>query len=202
MLVIGITGSLGAGKSKVAKHISEIADAPLYDADAVVHELYRPGGKAVEPLLQRFPDVGDRQGGIDRKRLSGLLADDPKAFAELEAIVHPIVGDERKVFLQKHRDAGAWAVVLDIPLMLEGSTQGKGGGDILLVVDAPLAVRRERLQQRASMSEEKFDMLEARQLSILEKRKRADVIIDNDGEWEQVCERLAALVATWRKEYA
>ena len=200
MLVIGVTGSLGAGKSKVAQAVAECAGAPLYDADAVVHDLYRPGGVAVAAVLERFPETADEEGGVDRQRLSACLRDDDKAFFDLEAIVHPLVAQERKVFLAVHQAAGTWAAVLDVPLLLEGSESGKGGADILLVVDAKESVRRQRLHQRSGMSDEKFDLLSKRQMSVVEKRGRADYVIENEGDWTRLRARLDALVSAWARQ--
>ena len=186
MLLVAVTGSLGAGKSRVAAEISARTGAPLFNADEAVHQLYRPGGKAVNPVLRRFPDAADPAGGIDRKKLSGLLAADPDGFGDLNDIVHPLVGDARRKFLKQHESSGGWMAVLDIPLLLEGGMTNKDGADVIVVVDAPEETRRERLRRRSNMSDEKFDMLEAKQLPVGEKRERADYIIDNDGDWRKV----------------
>ena len=198
MLILAVTGTLGAGKSTVAKVISNRANAPLFNADEIVHQLYRPKGKAVEKVANRFPCVKDSSGGIDRKRLSEHLADDPDGFKCLENIVHPLVAGSRREFLELHRTSGTWMVILDIPLLLEGDKKNKGGADVLIVVDAPIQVRRERLKKRSNMSAEKFDMLEERQLSIEEKRKQADYIIDNDGDWEVVRKQVGKIVEEWK----
>ena len=199
MLTVGVTGSLGAGKSRVAQAVAESAGAPLYDADAVVHRLYRPGGAAVAAVLERFPGVADAGGGIDRQRLSACLRGDATAFADLEAIVHPLAAREREAFLAAQRAAGAWAAVLDIPLLLEGSQGGKGGVDVLLVVDARESTRRRRLRRRSGMDDAKFDLLAARQMPVAEKRRRADFVIENDDGWPRLRARLDALVAGWAR---
>lgn len=186
MLLVAVTGSLGAGKSKVAAEIADTANAPLFDADKAVHQLYRPGGKAVGPVARRFPGVLDSEGGIDRKKLSEQLAAGPDGFKDLNDIVHPLVGEVRREFLEQHKDSGVWMVVLDIPLLLEGGTTNRGGVDTVVVVDAPKATRRERLKQRSNMSDEKFDMLEAKQLPVKDKRELADYTIDNTGNWSKV----------------
>lgn len=191
---------MGAGKSTIARAIAEQSGAPLFDADSVVHEFYLPDGPAYRPILERFPDAADSHGRIDRKRLSKCLDEDANGFAELEAIVHPMVAKKRKKFLEHHRGVGAWAVILDIPLLLEGSTRGKGGVDILLVVDADERTRRRRLQKRANMSREQFDLLENQQLSIEEKRQRADHVIENNDEWNESRGRLDFLVSEWAKQ--
>ena len=197
MLILAVTGALGAGKSRVAKVISNRANAPLFNADEIVHQLYRPKGKAVEKVANRFPCVKDSSGGIDRKRLSEHLADDPDGFKYLENIVHPLVAESRREFLELHRTSSTWMVVLDIPLLLEGDKKNKGNADVLIVVDAPIEVRRERLKQRSNMSAEKFDMLEERQLSIEDKRKQADYIIDNDGDWDAVRKQVGKILEEW-----
>ena len=199
MLIIGVTGSLGAGKSRVAQAVAESAGAPLYDADAVVHALYAPGGAAAAAVLARFPAAADAEGGVDRRRLGACLRADGRAFADLEAIVHPLVARERAAFLAAQRAAGARAAVLDIPLLLEGSESGKGGVDILVVVDAGEAVRRRRLRRRSGMDDDRFDLLAARQMPVAEKRRRADFVIQNDGDWARTRARLDALAAGWAR---
>lgn len=194
MLLVAVTGSLGAGKSKVAAEIAARAAAPLFNADEAVHQLYRPGGKAVDPVLRRFPDAADSAGGIDRKKLSKLLASDPDGFGDLNDIVHPLVGDMRREFLKQHQTSGARMAVLDIPLLLEGGMIDKGGADVIVVVDAPEETRRKRLRQRSNMSDEKFDMLEAKQLPVEEKRERADYVIDNDGDWRTVQQDIVGMM--------
>ncbi|MCY4031931.1 MAG: dephospho-CoA kinase [Hyphomicrobiales bacterium] len=194
MLLVAVTGSLGAGKSKVASTIAIKAEAPLFNADLAVHELYLPGGKAVDPVARRFAGVLDSEGGIDRKKLSESLAADPDGFKDLNAIVHPLVGEARREFLEQCKDSIAWMVILDIPLLLEGGTTDKGGADIVIVVDAPEATRRERLRQRSNMSDEKFDMLESKQLPVKDKRALADYIIDNEGDWRKIEKNIAAML--------
>lgn len=194
MLLVAVTGSLGAGKSKVASAIAAKADVPLFNADEAVHQLYRPGGKAVDPVARRFAGVTDSEGGIDRKKLSEVLAADPEGFKDLNNIVHPLVGEARREFLEQCKASGAWMVILDIPLLLEGGTTDKGGADIVIVVDAPEATRRERLRQRSNMSDEKFDMLESKQLSVKDKRALADYVIDNEGDWRKTEKNIGAML--------
>ena len=194
MLLVAVTGSLGAGKSKVAIEIASKTNMPLFDADKVVHQLYRPGGKAVGPVARRFPDVLDSEGGIDRKKLSGILTTDPDRFKDLNDIVHPLVGEVRREFLERHKVSGVWMVVLDIPLLFEGGKTGKSGADIVIVVDAQEKIRRERLRKRSNMSDEKFDMLESKQLPVKDKCSRADYVIYNDGDWSMAQKNISDML--------
>lgn len=186
MFVLAVTGSLGAGKTSVATEIAFRTKAPLFNADNVVHELYYRGGKAFEPVVRQFPEALDPSGEIDRKKLSELLADDPKKFKKLNNIVHPLVSKERNEFIKQHKKSQTQMVVLDIPLLFEGGIANKRDVDTIVVVNAPKEVRRKRLKRRANMSVGKFNMLEARQLPIKDKRKQADYFINNNGDWSRV----------------
>lgn len=185
---IGVTGSLGSGKSSVARWIAERGGYPLFDADAAVHDLYRPGGAAVSAVAARFPGVEDEGGGVSRRLLRERL--DERGFVDLERIIHPLVAAEQAAFMEQNK--GARAVVLDIPLLLEGSASGKGGADVLVVVDAPAAVRRRRFCERTGAEAAAFVMLEGRQMSVEEKRGRADFVLENGGTWEESVRRLEA----------
>lgn len=190
---IGVTGSLGSGKSSVAQWIAKRGGYPLFDADAAVHALYRPGGAAVAAVLARFPGVEDGEGGVSRERLRGRL--DAQGFADLEGIIHPLVGAEQEAFMVSAGDARA--VVLDIPLLLEGSASGKGGADVLVVVDAPEEVRRRRFRERTGADAAAFSMLDGRQMPIAEKRARADFVLENGGAWEASVRQLEAWHGVW-----
>jgi dephospho-CoA kinase len=174
MKLIGLTGSIGMGKSTVAGMLNEMG-VPVFDADACVHQLYASGGAAVAPVEAAFPGVA-REGAIDRTLLSARLQSDPGRFPELNAIVHPLVGRERAAFLQRAKEEGAPLVVLDVPLLFEGG----GGQDLaaVMVASAPAEVQRARVLARPGMSEAKFAEILARQMPDAEKRRRADFVID------------------------
>jgi dephospho-CoA kinase len=193
LILVGLTGSIGMGKSTTAGLFAE-AGVPVWDADAAVHRLYARGGAAVAPLAAAFPEaVVD--GAVDRARLAHRLAEDPPAFARLEAIVHPLVGRDRQGFLDEARASGAKIVVLDIPLLFE--TGGESNVDVVVVVSAPAHVQRERVLSRPGMTAERFEALHARQVSDAEKRARADFVIDTsqglDAARAQVRAMLEAL---------
>lgn len=171
---LGLTGSIGMGKSTTAKMFRD-AGIPVFDSDAVVHSLYARGGKAVPIIEAAFP--GSVIGGeVSRARLSDALAANPSGFDRLNAIVHPLVAAKRQAFLEEARLAGASLVVFDIPLLFE--TGAETGVDGILVVTAPEAVQRERVLGREGMTEAKFKQILSRQVPDAEKRKRADFLID------------------------
>jgi dephospho-CoA kinase len=199
MKLVGLTGSIGMGKSTTARLFAE-AGVPVYDADAAVHQLYAPGGAAVEPLEEEFGDVVV-DGAIDRERLSAKVLGDPDAMKRLEAIVHPLVGASRVHFFEKARDAGADIVVLDIPLLFE--TRGEAAMGAVVVVSAPADMQRERVLARPGMTTEKFEAILARQVPDAEKRARADFVIDTSQGLEaaraQVNEVLTTLRGGWTR---
>ena len=190
MIVIGLTGSIGMGKSTVAQLFAE-EGAPAFNSDAVVHALYMRGGAAVAPVEAAFPGVA-KDGAIDRQALSARVVDNSAAIKALEAIVHPLVGQAQADFLEKHRSAGAPAVVLDIPLLFESG--GSGRVDRIVVVSAPADVQRERVMARPGMTEEKFVYLLSRQMPDGEKRARADFVIDTSGELEATRKQVRAVL--------
>jgi dephospho-CoA kinase len=195
VIVVGLTGSIGMGKTTTAALFAE-AGAPVWDADAAVHRLYAKGGAAVAPIAAAFPGIVV-DGAVDRARLSARLAEDPPAFARLEAIVHPLVGADRQAFLDRAAAAGAKVVVLDIPLLFE--TGGERRVDKVVVVSATPELQRERVLARPGMTAEKLEALLARQVPDAEKRARADFVIDTSKGLEsaraEVGEVLAALTA-------
>lgn len=174
MLILGLTGSIGMGKSTTAA-MFEAEGVPVYDSDAAVHALYAAGGAAVAPVEAAFPGVVV-DGAIDRARLSAKVVGDPEALAKLEAIVHPLVGAHRIGFFEKAQAEGRDIVVLDVPLLFE--TGGQRSVDKVVVVSAPPEVQRARVLARPEMTPEKFDAILARQLPDAEKRARADFVID------------------------
>jgi dephospho-CoA kinase len=191
VIVVGLTGSIGMGKSATARLFEE-EGVPVYDADAAVHALYASGGAAVRPVAEAFPGVAP-EGYVDRERLSAKVLNQPEALRRLEAIVHPLVGAHRRAFLEQA--AGAPVVVMDVPLLFE--TGGDRGMDAVVVVSAPAAVQRTRVLQRPGMTDDKLDAILKRQTPDAEKRARADFVIDTSHGVEaarvqvrQVLERL------------
>ncbi|WP_421933724.1 dephospho-CoA kinase [Phenylobacterium sp.] len=193
MLNIGLTGSIGMGKSTTAAMFRE-AGIPVYDADAVVADLYVKGGAAVEPLEAAFPGV-TKDGAVDREALRQRVLGDDAAMARLNAIVHPLVGADRGAFFKRAQEAGADMVVLDIPLLFE--TGGDRNMDAVVVASAPEDQQRARVLARPGWTAERLDDILKRQLHDSEKRKRADFVVDTgqglDHARAQVAEIIAAL---------
>ncbi len=187
MIVVGLTGSIGMGKSTTARLFGE-EGAAVFDADAAVHRLYAVGGAAVEPLRERFGESIIVEGAVDRGALGALVRDNPTAFSALEDIVHPLVGQERYRFVDAAKASGCAVAVLDVPLLFETGLEALV--DRVVVVSAPLDVQRERVLGRAGMTEEAFASILARQTPDHEKRAKADFVIDTsrgvDAAREQV----------------
>lgn len=175
MLIIGLTGSIGMGKSTAASRIRTLG-IPVCDADSIVHKLYKVGGAAVAPIAAAFPGTISEDGGIDRQKLATALLADASAYAKLEAIVHPLVLGTERDFLHQKVAKGVEKVVLEIPLLFE--TGGNERVDVTIVVSAPTDVQRSRVLERAGMTPEKLDQILSRQMSDEEKRSRADFIVD------------------------
>jgi len=188
MFVLGLTGSLGMGKSTTAKMFVD-EGIPVHDADAVVHRLYK--GAAVAPIEAAFPGT-TRGGQVDRDRLGRRVLGDPAALARLESIVHPLVAEARERFLADSERSGAPVAVLDIPLLYE--TGGEARCDAVVVVSAPAEVQRQRAFERPEMTEAKYQAILAKQMPDAEKRSRADFVVDTsrglDAAREQVREIL------------
>ena len=175
MIILGLTGSIGMGKSATAAMFKSLG-VPVYDADAAVHALYEVGGAAVGPLSERFGDIL-KNGAVDRAALRAKVVDDPDAMKDLEAIVHPLVGLSQLNFRQEALESGAHFAVLDIPLLFE--TGGDKRCDYVVVVSAPAELQKARVLARGEMSEEQFEQIRAKQMSDAEKRARADFIISS-----------------------
>jgi dephospho-CoA kinase len=172
MRILGLTGSIGMGKSTTAKLFTE-AGVPVYDADAAVHKIYE--GEAAPAIEAAFP--GTTVGGkVDRAKLSAKVVHDPAAIKQLEQIVHPMLGASRQKFLEEAERSGAPVVVMDIPLLFE--TGGEKRVDAVVVVSTDPATQRARILARGTMTNEALDAILARQLPDAEKRKRADFVVD------------------------
>jgi len=184
MIILGLTGSIGMGKSTTAKLFAE-AGVPVYDADAAVHRLYE--GEAVPAIEAAFPGT-TVDGKVDRARLSALVVHDPAAMKQLERIVHPMLGASRKKFLDQAERSGAPVAVVDVPLLYE--TGGENRVDAVVVVTTSPEVQRERILARDNMTGEKLDAILARQLPDSEKRKRADFVVDTSHGLEPVRTRI------------
>src|SRR4051794_5972972 len=172
MIRIALTGSIGMGKSTVAK-MFETAGVPVFDADAVVRSLQAPGGGLVEKIGELFPGTV-RCGTLDRDCLAQIVLADRDKLSALERIVHPAVRDAREAFVVAHADAPA--IVFEIPLLFE--TGGEKEFDKVVVVSAPAQVQRDRVLDRTGMSAAKLDSILARQMPDEDKRSRADFVID------------------------
>jgi dephospho-CoA kinase len=191
MIILGLTGSIGMGKSATASLFRE-AGVPVYDADAAVHALYAEGGAAVAPIEAAFPGVTDG-GAVDRTRLRTKVLDNPEAMKLLEGIVHPLAGEAQLDFRRKAYTEGAAFSVLDIPLLFE--TGGNRHCDFTLVVTAPAAIQRERVLARPGMTPEAFESILARQLPDAEKRARADFILSTAHGFDFARDQVRSIVA-------
>ncbi len=176
MIVLGLTGSIGMGKSTTATLFAE-AGVPVYDADATVHMLYE--GEAVSAIEAAFPGT-TANGKVDRNKLSARVVHDPAAIKRLEQIVHPMLGASRQKFLDDAERSGAAVAVVDVPLLFE--TGGEKRVDAVVVVTTTPELQRQRILARDNMTSEKLDAILARQLPDAEKRRRADFVVDtSDG---------------------
>ncbi len=190
-LHIGLTGSIGMGKSETAKMFASLG-VPVYDADAAVHRLYAKGGAAVAPVEAAFPGVS-KDGAIDRAELSKHVTGNPEATAKLQAIVYPLMAEERKRFLDDAATSGTELVVFDIPLLFE--TGGEAAMDAVVVVSAPAHIQRERVLARPGMTAEKFDYLLSRQIADAEKRAKAHFVVVTDKGLEHAFDQVKMIVA-------
>lgn len=172
---LGLTGGIGMGKSTTAQMFRDLGH-PVWDADEAVHRLYASGGGAVGPVSGAFPSAL-RDGAIDRDALKAVIAGDPAALDRLGAIVHPLVAEDRAVFMASH--ACAPLVVLDIPLLYENGYQTQADG--VAVVSAPMHVQRQRVLERPGMTEDLLSLILSRQMPDADKRARADWIIPTDS---------------------
>jgi dephospho-CoA kinase len=184
MIILGLTGSIGMGKSTTAKLFAE-AGVPVYDADAMVHKLYE--GEAAPAIEAAFPGT-TADGKVDRQKLSARVVRDPAAMKQLEQIVHPMLGASRQKFFQDAEQSGAAVAVVDVPLLFE--TGGEKRVDAVVVVTTSPENQRERMLARDNMTPEKFDAILARQLPDAEKRQRADFVVDTSHGLDPVRARI------------
>ena len=190
MIVLGLTGSVGMGKSATAKMFAD-EGVPVFDADAAVHRLYE--GEAAPLIAEAFPGTVSA-GRVDRERLSRAVVGNNEAFAKLEAIIHPLVRGAREKFLAAAKAKGAAVAVLDIPLLFE--TGGEREVDKTVVVSAPHPVQKERVLARPGMTAEKFSAIVAKQTPDSEKRRRGDFVIDTSRGFEAAREEVRAVLRT------
>jgi dephospho-CoA kinase len=184
MIILGLTGSIGMGKSTTAKLFAE-AGVPVYDADAAVHMLYE--GKAAPAIEAAFPGT-TVDGKVDRNRLSARVVHDPAAMRRLEEIVHPMLGASRQKFLAEAERSGARVAVVDVPLLFE--TGGEKRVDAVVVVTTTAEIQRQRILSRPNMTNEKLDAILARQMPDAEKRRRANFVVDTSHGLDPVRARI------------
>lgn len=173
MIILGLTGSIGMGKSTTAGFFAD-AGIAVYNADEAIHELYK-SAPVIQWFKQNFPKCLT-DGQIDREKLSQEIIADPEKLELLEKYIHPLVREKEKAFVKNHRDKGDKLVVLDIPLLFEKGPEGRV--DKIVVVSAPKSIQRQRVLARPGWSDKKFDHILSRQIPDREKRKRADFVID------------------------
>lgn len=191
-LIIGLTGSIGMGKSTVAAMFAD-EGVPVFDADAAVHELQKAGGALVPAIESAFPGTTGAD-GVDRKALGAAVFGDRDRLAKLESIIHPAVAEQRIAFLRDHADADL--VLFDIPLLFEKG--GHKGVDCVVVVSSPYALQRERVLARPGMTAEKFDQIVALQMHDADKRALADHVIETGQSLEQTRHNVRDLVKKLR----
>lgn len=190
MLIVGLTGSIGMGKSTIAERFRSHGIA-VFDADAYVHALY--AGEAVTPIEAAFPGT-TAQGRVDRAKLAEALKREPASFARLEAIVHPLVVAAERDFLKSEAARGAAMVVVEIPLLFESGRDKHV--DVVIVASAPPEAQRERVLARPGMTADRLDALLGRQTPDAEKRARADFIVDTGGSLEDSARQADAIIAS------
>ena len=191
-MIIGLTGSIGMGKSAVAAMFAD-EGVPVFDADATVHDLQKAGGALVPAIESAFPGTTGPD-GVDRKALGAAVFGDRDRLTLLESIIHPAVAERRKTFLASHQDTDM--ILFDIPLLFEKG--GQAGVDTVVVVSAPTPVQRERVLARANMTPDKFEHILAHQMDDADKRARADHVIDTGKDINETRADVYALVKMLR----
>ncbi|MEH3118373.1 MAG: dephospho-CoA kinase [Methylorubrum populi] len=193
--VLGLTGSIGMGKSATAAMFAALG-VPVHDSDAAVHALYGPGGAAAQAIGAAFPGSLTPEGGVDRPALRAAVLGEADKLARLEAIVHPLVQAESRAFLARNADAAL--VVLDIPLLFETGADARC--DAVLVITAPPEVQRARVLARPGMTEAAFEAIRAKQMPDAEKRARADFLIDTSRGFAHAEAEVARIVKRLTKQ--
>ena len=194
MIVVGLTGSIGMGKSTAARYLRRLG-VPVYEADAEVHKLYAKGGAAVAPIAKAFP-AAVRAGAVDRARLSAILREAPEKVTTLEAIVHPLARQVQRRFLATAAMRRRPVAVLDIPLLFE--TRGERRCDAVALLLAPRMIQEARVLARPGMTREKLAGIRKRQMPDAEKRRRADFVVPTGLSKRESLKRLGAIVGKMR----
>ena len=195
MRVIGLTGSIGMGKSTTAAMFRD-AGIPVYDADAAVHAAYDVGGIAVESVGKAFPGVV-KAGRVDREALRQAVLGKPEAMQKLNGVVHPLIGRDRASVFEAAMASGADMIIMDVPLIFE--TGGEKNMDAVIVVSAPAEMQRERVLAREGMSPERLDAILAQQMPDADKRARADYVVDTSQGLDVARAQVADIIADLRK---
>lgn len=190
MIILGLTGSIGMGKSTAAAMLRRLG-VPVHDSDAAVHRLIGPGGRAVAAVGAAFPGVVV-DGAVDRPALGAKVFGDPVALKKLESILHPMVGEEKGRFLRREASRRTKVVALDVPLLFE--TGGDRGCDATILITAPAFIQAARVLRRPGMTKERLEEIRARQMPELEKRRRADFIVPSGLGHRLTLQRLMAIV--------
>ncbi len=198
MFVLGLTGSIGMGKTTAAKALRDY-DVPVHDADEVVHALLAPGGAAESQVKAVFP-AAIRDGAISRQQLGTIVFQNTAELKRLEAILHPLVRQSEDDFLERHRAAGAQLVVLDIPLLYEVGAEDRV--DAVLLVTAPTEIQRARVLKRPGMTEDRFNQIISQQLPDAEKRAKAQYVVYTDGPHTYTAQKLREIVDSLRTDSA
>jgi dephospho-CoA kinase len=195
VIIVGLTGSIGMGKSTAAAMLRRLG-VPLFDADEVVHSLLGPGGAAVARVEALFPGTRSEGGGVDRTRLGRRVFGDREALGRLEGILHPMVAEAERRFLAQARARRAPIAVLDIPLLFESSDAARC--DFVIVVSAPASLQRQRVMRRPGMTAARFAAILDQQMPDAEKRRRADFVVPTGLDRGYGLRRLRTIVAQLR----
>lgn len=196
MLVIGLTGSIGMGKSTVARMFAD-EGVPVWDADDAVHRLYAPGAAGSAAIAGIVPEAVGAD-GVDRGRLRAAVIAEPDLMGRIEAAIHPLVAEDRAAFVERAREEGHAMALCDIPLLFE--TGAEKWLDHVVVVSAPAETQRDRVLGRPGMTPESFEAISARQVPDAEKRARADTVIDTSGDLDATRAQVRACIAELRRK--